>query len=512
MICPMLSALKPTDENGNPVDRECIYENCRFFNIPQRDCNLMMASRAMLDLAQHAPPPASPTLSPTALADMERRLTDVGKGILHSSMEVQEVVRQAGQESIARLADMGDSLARRLLGIEQQIQSGPRDGDTKASAGLEEVVRQSGQESIARLADMGDSLARRLLGIEQQMVSGSQAGDTGLSSGLQNIEGRLTSGLREIEGRIAAALEESEARTAKGLQAYLGEMRASFDETIGRVQARLEEQGRGVGATAAAASQSLDQLAALTDLQQKVAERLLEEMSLLTASIRKAEQLVTALDKKVDKSAAEGVQLSQQLLLVKGQSEKTHAALRGLHEGNRAVIQAVETQLQRDQVDVARRQLQQAEECNNRGVALYYRGAMEASLAAFRRAVELRPDYAEAHNNLGLVFSKMGKEKEAAEAFQEALRLDPAMAEVYNNLGFLYHTSGQLDRAVEMFGQAIQNDADSAVAYTNLGNSFYGMKQPEKAVEAWRRALELDPMNENARRGLRMFQQDPSNN
>ena len=512
MICPMLSALKPTDDNGNPVDRECIYENCRFFNIPQRDCNLMMASRAMLDMAHQAPPPAPPSLSPTALADMERRLTDVGKGILHSSMEVQEVVRQAGQESIARLAEMGDSLARRLQGIEQQVLSHPQDRDTSLSPGLQDVVRQAGQESIAKLAEMGDALSRRLLGIEQQMRSHPQDREATLSAGLKDIEGRLTSSLREIEGRIAAAMEESEARTAQGLQAYLGEMRASFDETMGRVQARLEEQGRGVGATAAASSQSLDQLAALTDLQQKVAERLLEEMSLLSTSVRKLEQIVSALDKKVDKSAAEGVQLSQQLLLVKGQSEKTHAALRGLHEGNRAVIQAVETQLQRDQVDVARRQLEQAEECNNRGVALYYRGAMEASLAAFRRAVELRPEYAEAHNNLGLVLSKMGKEKEATEAFQEALRLDPAMAEVYNNLGFMYHTSGQLDRAVQMFGQAIQNNADSAVAYTNLGNSFYGLKQPEKAVEAWRRALELDPMNENARRGLRMFQQDPTNN
>ena len=464
MICPMLSALKPTDENGNPVDRECIYENCRFFNIPQRDCNLMMASRAMLDMAHQGPPAPAPALSPTALADMERRLTDVGKGILHSSMEVLDVVRQAGQESIGKVAELGESLGRRFLDFEQQLRSGPRDQGA------------------------------------------------GMSAGLQEIEGRLTSGLREMEGRIAAALEEREARTAQGLQAYLGEMRASFDETMGRVQSRLEEQGRGVGATAAAASQSLDQLAALTDLQQKVAERLLEEMSLLTASVRKVEQTFTALDKKIDKATEENVQISQQLLLVKGQSEKTHAALRGLHEGNRAVIQAVETQLQRDQVDVARKQLEQAEECNNRGVALYYRGAMEASLAAFRRAAELRPDYAEAHNNLGLVLSKMGKEKEATEAFQEALRLDPAMAEAYNNLGFLYHASGHLDRAVQMFGQAIQNDADSAVAYTNLGNSFYGMKQPEKAVEAWRRALELDPMNENARRGLRMFQQDPSNN
>ena len=74
------------------------------------------------------------------------------------------------------------------------------------------------------------------------------------------------------------------------------------------------------------------------------------------------------------------------------------------------------------------------------------------------------------------------------------------------------NTSGKFDRAVQMFGQAIQNSADSSVAYTNLGNSFYKMKQAEKAVEAWRRALELDPMNENARRSLRMFQQDPGNN
>src|SRR5262249_55396532 len=153
------------------------------------------------------------------------------------------------------------------------------------------------------------------------------------------------------------------------------------------------------------------------------------------------------------------------LLLVKGQSEKTHAALRGLHDGNRAVIQAVETQLQRDQADLARRQREEAEVCNNRGVGLYYRGALDAALAAFRRAVELLPDYAEAHNNLGLVLSRMGQEEEATRAFQEALRIDPAMAEVYNNLGFMYHTTGKFDRAVQMFGQAIQNSADSSVAY-----------------------------------------------
>ena len=464
MICPMLSALKPTDDSGLPVDRECIYENCRFFNLELRDCNLMVASRAMIKVATQTPQTLSPGLSPAALADMEKRLTDVGRGLLQSSMEVQEVVRQAGQATAGRVGEVGDSLARRLEGLSAELRSGPR--------------------------DTGSDLRRSL----------------------QEIESRLASRQQELEAKIAGALHDSEARTAQGLQAYLGEMRAGLDEGLARVQARLEEQGRGVGATAAAASQSLEGLAAIAEQQQKVAERLLEEMSLLGANSHKLELLLAALDKKIDKTADEGVQVTQQLLLVKGQSEKTHAALRGLHEGNRAVIQAVETQLKRDQADLTRKQREEAEECNNRGVALYYRGALDASLASFRRAIELLPSYAEAHNNLGLVLSRMGQEKEATEAFQEALKIDPAMSEVYNNLGFLYHTRGKFDRAVQMFGQAIQNSADSSVAYTNLGNSLYKMKQADKAVEAWQRALELDPMNENARRCLRMFQQDPSPN
>jgi len=464
MICPMLSALKPTDDNGNPVDRECIYENCRFFNVKVRDCNLMMASRAMLKMAEQGPPAAAPGPPPAALADMEKRFTEVGKGLLHSSMEMQQLVQQAGQATSSRVAEVGDSLAQRLEGLAEGLHAAPRETEAKLAASLHE------------------------------------------------IEGRLGAAQQEVERRIATALQESEARTAQGLQDYLAEMRHASEEGLARVQARLEEQGRGVGATAAAASQSLDQLTALTDLQQKVAERLLEEMSLLSANARKLETTLASLDKKLDKAADEGLQISQQLLLVKGQSEKTHSALRGLHEGNRAVIKAVETQLERDQTDLARKQQETAEECNNRGVALYYRGALDAALAAFRRAIELLPGYAEAHNNLGLVLSRMGQDKEATEAFQEALRIDPAMAEVYNNLGFMYHTSGKFDRAVQMFGQAIQNSADSSVAYANLGNSFYKMKQADKAVEAWRRALELDPMNENARRSLRMFQQDPGSN
>jgi tetratricopeptide (TPR) repeat protein len=455
MICPMLSALKPTDENGQPVNRECIYEECRFFNVEQRDCNLMLASRAMLLVAaQGAPQPgAAPGVSGAALADMERRLTHLGKGLLQSSLEVQGVVREAGQATIGSVAEAGDTLSRQVAGIADRLGAGP-----------------------------------------------------------QELESRLATSLQELEGRIATGLQESEARLATGLQSGLGELRAFLEESVAALQARLGDQARGVGATAAATSQALEQLQTLTDLQQKVAERVLEEVSLVSATSAKLEQAVAALDGKMDRAADESLQISQLTTLVKGQTEKTHAALRTINEGNRSVIQAIETQLKRDQADLARRAREEALECNNRGVVLYYRGALEAALQAFRQAIHLLPDYAEAYNNLGLVLSKTGNEAEAVQAFQEALRLDPAMSEVYNNLGFLYHTTSHFDRAVEMFGQAIQNSSDSSVAYVNLGNSLYKMKQPEKAVEAWRRALELDPLNETARRSLRMFQQDAGNN
>ncbi|HEV8699993.1 MAG TPA: tetratricopeptide repeat protein [Candidatus Polarisedimenticolia bacterium] len=455
MICPMLSALKPTDDNGQPVNRECIYEECRFFNVEQRDCNLMMASRAMLLVAGPGAPRASATPGVTGaeLLDMERRLTELGKGLLHSSLEVQGVVREAGHATIGRVAEAGDSLSRQVAEIAARLGAGP-----------------------------------------------------------QELESRLATSLQELESRVMAGRMESETRLSERLQACLGEMQTMLQTTLAPLQARLDEQSRGVGVTAAATSQSIEQLQSIGELQQKIADRVLEELALVSATSAKLEQAVASLDKKMDRAADESMQISQLMTLVKGQAERTHAAMRSINEGNRSVIQAIETQLKRDQADLSRRAREEAQECNNRGVALYYRGAFEAAQAAFRQAIHLLPDYAEAHNNLGLVLSKMGQEAEAVQVFQEALRLDPAMSEVYNNLGFLYHTTSHFDRAVEMFGQAIQNSSDSAVAYANLGNSLYKMKQPAKAVEAWRRALELDPMNEPARRSLRMFQQDTANN
>ena len=63
-----------------------------------------------------------------------------------------------------------------------------------------------------------------------------------------------------------------------------------------------------------------------------------------------------------------------------------------------------------------------------------------------------------------------------------------------------------------MFRKALLQGGDFAEAYTNLGNSFYMLKRHDRALVAWKRAVEIDPLNENALRSLRMFDQQEGGN
>src|SRR6266446_2709117 len=51
-----------------------------------------------------------------------------------------------------------------------------------------------------------------------------------------------------------------------------------------------------------------------------------------------------------------------------------------------------------------------------------------------RRALRLKPDFAEAHYNLGIVLGRQGKLAEAAASYRQALSLKPNHAEGHINL------------------------------------------------------------------------------
>jgi len=163
-------------------------------------------------------------------------------------------------------------------------------------------------------------------------------------------------------------------------------------------------------------------------------------------------------------------------------------------------------QRRRDELRMAAEARAEAAECNVRGMALFHRGAFEAGEASFRRAIELDAGMAEAHNNLGLALSRLGRPDEAVGSFERALEIRPDLAAALNNLGFMMHEGSRFEDAVDLFRRATVTGRDASTAHANLGNACYRLGRKSEAVDAWRKALESDPLNEDAARGLRLFE------
>ena len=71
---------------------------------------------------------------------------------------------------------------------------------------------------------------------------------------------------------------------------------------------------------------------------------------------------------------------------------------------------------------------------DNLGTALWEQGNLSGAAASCRRALELKPDFANAHNNLATVLKDRGKLDEAIASFRRALDLKPDFVAAHSNL------------------------------------------------------------------------------
>ncbi|MDP8228721.1 MAG: tetratricopeptide repeat protein, partial [Candidatus Electryoneaceae bacterium] len=71
----------------------------------------------------------------------------------------------------------------------------------------------------------------------------------------------------------------------------------------------------------------------------------------------------------------------------------------------------------------------------NSGNDHYEAGNLDAALAAYRKAIGLKPGLAGAYNNLGIVLDDLYDFDGALEAYREAIELKPDNGDVYYNLG-----------------------------------------------------------------------------
>ena len=83
----------------------------------------------------------------------------------------------------------------------------------------------------------------------------------------------------------------------------------------------------------------------------------------------------------------------------------------------------------------------------NRGVRARVAKDWPTAVTAFRRSVDLRPDFADAWNELGYALRNVGRYQESLEAYDVALRLRPNFPEALEYLGEAYVKLGRLDDA-----------------------------------------------------------------
>lgn len=130
---------------------------------------------------------------------------------------------------------------------------------------------------------------------------------------------------------------------------------------------------------------------------------------------------------------------------------------------------------------------------NNLGVALEESGDINNALLHYKKAITLRPHYAEAHNNMGSALSKIGNIQGAEKHFREAVRLRPDFAKAHNNLGNIYAGMTRMDSAVNAYQTALKINPYYAKALHNLGSAFIRDGAIDEGISYLNKALSIQP-------------------
>jgi Flp pilus assembly protein TadD len=128
-----------------------------------------------------------------------------------------------------------------------------------------------------------------------------------------------------------------------------------------------------------------------------------------------------------------------------------------------------------------------------RGDASLASGDYERALAAYRKALELKPEDPALWRSLGVGYTRLRDYARAIEQFRHCLALRPRQPQVLVELGFALMQRGSLDSAGAAYREAIAIDPWEPAAYANLGIVYLRGGAIALAAQALEKAVELNP-------------------
>ncbi len=116
-----------------------------------------------------------------------------------------------------------------------------------------------------------------------------------------------------------------------------------------------------------------------------------------------------------------------------------------------------------------------------------------ASIAAFKKALRLYPEFAEAHLLIGTAYMDMRKWAEAKRELEKAIEMDDKLPGAYLALGSCLNALGNYQEAEKPLLRGLELQPDAGPGHWELGRVYWTMQRWADAEAHARKAVELSP-------------------
>ncbi len=129
----------------------------------------------------------------------------------------------------------------------------------------------------------------------------------------------------------------------------------------------------------------------------------------------------------------------------------------------------------------------------NRGLALDDLGRNEDAIASYDRAIEIKPDDDVAWNNRGVALINLGRNEDAIASYDRAVEIKPDLHEAWYGRGNALRDLGRNEDAIASYNLAIKIKPDKHKAWYNRGITLRDLGRNEEAIASYERAIEIKP-------------------
>jgi TolB-like protein/class 3 adenylate cyclase/Tfp pilus assembly protein PilF len=131
-------------------------------------------------------------------------------------------------------------------------------------------------------------------------------------------------------------------------------------------------------------------------------------------------------------------------------------------------------------------------------VELYYKRNWSAAERAFRRGMELNPNFPDVAHHYGVCLTLMRRNAEALEQMSRAMALDPFFPGLILHYGRAVFLMRDYDRAISHFAKMLELYPDNATAHEYFGDACEKKGMCHEAITQWTAALALAGKAEHA--------------